>query len=143
MHDGGAGGEVGAEAHTGCVGDAHPFGQDVVEHPRELVDAGDNNSVALERHAKRTEVIGVYGTGVGPDDDRQGAEESVEVDAVGLHEQVAEQVQTQVGVGYVLRCGIQIDLDGDAFGADTAAFIRAQVFFEVGGCVVRVGALGN
>ena len=49
VHHRRAGGEVGAEAHARGVGDPHPVGHDVVEQPRELVDAERRDAVALQR----------------------------------------------------------------------------------------------
>ena len=48
VHDRGALGEVGAEPHPVAVGDADAGGDDVVDHPRELVDA-EHGDVADRR----------------------------------------------------------------------------------------------
>ena len=94
-----AGREVRAEAHARGVGDAHAVGHDVVEQPRELVDAVRRDAGALQGRAQAREVVGVHRAGGRPGDDRQVGEDAVEVDRVRRDEQVAQQVQAQVGVG--------------------------------------------
>ena len=48
---------------------------------------------ALQAGARGLQHRGVHGAGGGPGDDRQVAEDAVEVDAVGGDEQVRQQVQ--------------------------------------------------
>ncbi len=90
MHHGGAGREVGAEADSGCVGDTYAVGADVVQQTRELVDARDGDAGALERGAQAGEVGGEDGARVGPGDDGELCEETVEVEGVRRDNEVAE-----------------------------------------------------
>ena len=86
VHDRGARGEVGAEAHAVGVGDAHAGRHDVVGHPRELVDA--ERPATGPRASSRTRVSSKPSTAHGPcgrpHDVGQHAEDAVEVDRVGL-----------------------------------------------------------
>ena len=116
VHDGGAVGEVRAEADPVGVGDPDAGGDDVVDHPRELVHAVDGDGAApAQPGAGQLEVLDGGGAEVGPDDVGELAEDAVEVDAVRLDQAVREQVQAQVGVGGVGRRLVEVDLDEDDF----------------------------
>ena len=89
-------GEAGERARR--IRDADTVGDDEVGHARELVDALDGDAGLLQAGPPGAQGVGVHGARVRPRDDRQMAEDAVEVDRVGLHEQVREQVQAQVRV---------------------------------------------
>ena len=106
VHDGRALGEVGAEADAVGVGDPHARRDDVVDHPRELVDAVAPTAArpaARKRSRTAASVGGVDRAGARPGDVRQHAEDAVEVGARAGGQPVREQVQAQVGVGGVGR----------------------------------------
>jgi len=98
VHDRGALGQVGAQAHVRGIADAHPRGQDVVGHARELVHAEDLQYLALSAQsgADVGDVLHADRTAAGPGVVRQLAENAVEVDPVGTDQAVTEQVQAQV-----------------------------------------------
>ena len=70
---------------------------------------------------------------VGPDDVGQGGEDAVEVDRVGCHEPVAEQVQTQIGVGGVGRRRVKVGDDEHHGLRDLADLVLAGEFGDRGG----------
>ena len=112
MHDGGALGEVRAEADPVGVGDPDAGGDDVVHHAGELVHAVDGDGTALAQPgAGQLEALDGGGPEVGPHHVGEFAEDPVQVDAVRLHQAVGEQVQAQVGVGGVGRGLVEVDLD--------------------------------
>jgi hypothetical protein len=104
VHHRGALGQVRAEPDPVRVRNSDAAGQDVVDHPRELVDAEHGHrptqpqpgSHALEPGDRARPVVG-------PHDVREQPEHPVEVDLVRAHQPVAEQVQAQVDVGRVDR----------------------------------------
>lgn len=97
VHDRGAFGEVGTQTDAVGVGNAHTGGNDVVNHPRELVHAEDHNVAALaQARAGQFEAVNRGGAEVGPHNVGQLAEDTVQVDAVRLDQAVREEVQTQV-----------------------------------------------
>ena len=134
VHDGGAGGEVGAEAHARGVGDPHPVGHDVVEQPRELVDA---------RHARCRARCSA-----GPESRRSRPDAPVRRSSrrrsagapkrpsrlivFGLHEQVAEQVQAQVRVRGGGGRGIEVDLDRHELDGTSRRASRSGERLELG-----------
>ena len=110
VHHRGAAGQVGAEAHPVGVGDAHAGRHDVVGHPGELVDPEHLHRARLAQpQPGALEALDGAGAEVGPHDVGEHAEDAVEVDGVGRDEPVREQVQAQVGVGGVGRCGVEVD----------------------------------
>jgi hypothetical protein len=118
VHDGRAFGQVRTEAHPVGVGDADTGGQDVVGHPRELVDAEDADVAVCRREAQPGELEALHGAGAGagPHDVGEQAEDAVEVDAVRGDQPVAEQVQPQPDVVGVGRGGLQVLDDGEDDG---------------------------
>ena len=81
VHDGGAGGQVRAEADPVGVGDPDARGGDVVGHPRELVDAVHLEVQALGAGAEphRLEVVDGDRAERGPGDVGEQAEDAVQV----------------------------------------------------------------
>ena len=79
-------GEVGAEADPVGVGDAHAGRDDVVDHPRELVDAEHGRPAPRtpQPRADRSKPSTAHGPAVGPGHVGEQAEDAVEVDAVRL-----------------------------------------------------------
>ena len=99
VHDGGAGRQVGAQPHPVGVGDAHPGGQHVVDHPRELVDAVDGHrSLAAQPRAHRLETLDRAGSVISPHHIGQHPEQAAGVQPVRRHQAVRQQMQSQVGV---------------------------------------------
>ena len=103
VHDRGSGGQVGAEADTGGVGDADPAGCHVVEHRGELVEAVDVGMTTGGQQAQPggVEVLGVAGALAGPGDVAEQSEDPVEVQAVGSGQPGRQQVEAQVDVAGV------------------------------------------
>jgi hypothetical protein len=100
VHDDGAAAEVSAEPHAVGVGDAHPAGDDVVGHPRELVEPEDLHGPSRGARCQPylLEVVDRTGPEVGPDDVVEQPEHVVEVGAIGGHEAVGQQVQAQIDI---------------------------------------------
>ena len=71
--------------------------------------------------------------GVRPRDGGQVGEDAVQAQAVGLHEQARERVQTQVGVGGGGHRSIQIDAQLHELDGDAAALVGAGVRTPGGG----------
>ena len=112
-----------------------PPGSDVVDHPRELVDAVDGD-VPVRRAQpppRRLEVGDGARAGAGPDDVRQDAEDPVQVDRARRDEAVAQQVQPQVGVRRVGRRRVEVDLDPAELDADVADVVGALRLLPRGG----------
>ena len=87
-----------------------PGRHDVVGHPGELVDPEHLHRARLAQpQPGALEPLDGAGAEVGPHDVGEHAEDAVEVDRVGRDQTVREQVQAQVGVGGVGRCGVQVD----------------------------------
>ena len=113
VHDGGAGGEVGAEADPVGVGDAHARS---ARRSRSSAGTCRRRRPATGRRPRRRSRVALEAV-----DRRRGrrwsrrrwqhAEDAVEVDRVGLHQAVREQVQAQVGVGGVGRAARRGRLD--------------------------------
>ncbi len=122
VHDGRAGGQVGAEPDPVGVADAHPAREHVVDHPGELVDRVDGHRAAgPQPGADVLEALDLAGAVVGPHDVGQQAEDAVEVGLVGLDQTVGEQVEAQVGViGVGRRVGQLADPDLDGHDLDIA-----------------------
>ena len=132
MHDGRPAGEVRTEADPGGVGDAHTAGNHVVGHPRELVHAphGHRSPAAEQAQPRRLEPVHRARPLAGPHHVGQHAEHPVEVEPVRRDQPVGQQVQAQVGIGRVRRCGVESDDGAHDRTPDTPplvpAFQRAQ-----------------
>lgn len=100
VHDGGTFRQVGTEAHTSSVSNPQATRAYVVDHLRELVDAVNDECLALGIcvHLTFVDFIWPHRSPVGPSDVRQDTEDAVEVDAVRVHLAVRQQVKTQVGI---------------------------------------------
>ena len=132
VHHGGALGQVRAEAHAVGVGDPHAGRQHVVGHPRELVDAVHlDRSEGAQPQPGLLETLDRAGAHAGPDHVAEGAEHAVEVDRVGLHEAVGEQVQPQVGVARTGGRGVEVDLHEPHLGAHAARGVVAREGLEL------------
>ena len=123
---------MGAEAHAVGVGDPHPGRQHVVGHPRELVDAVHlHRAERAQPQPGLLEALDGAGPDAGPDHVAEGAEDAVEVDRVGLHEAVGEQVQPQVGVARAGGRGVEVDLHEPHLGAHAARGVVAGEGLEL------------
>ena len=136
MHDDGAFGQVSAETHTARVADADSLRQHVIGHARKAVDELHLQPGPLQLEPIRLGERRIDGAAIGPCDNGQDAEDAVEIDAVGLDEPVAEQVESQIGVFDSRGCCIKIDLDVARLDVDTA-----PVIFIAGQRVARDPAL--
>ena len=106
VHDRGALGQVRTQPDPVGVGDPDAGGQDVVDHPRELVHAEDGHvpvGGAEQRATGRGQVGGEHRAGGGPGHVGQQPEDAVQVGAVRTDEPGGQQVQPQVGVVRVDR----------------------------------------
>ncbi|MPM19882.1 hypothetical protein SDC9_66309 [bioreactor metagenome] len=128
VHDGGALGQMGTEPGPVGIGEAYATRDDIVDHPRELVDR-EHRDVTLPSPQPRPgglEVVDGTRAGRGPHDVRQHAEDTVQVERVGPDQGVTEQVQAQVGVGGVGRRRVQVDHGEHRLCAHPACLVRHQ-----------------
>ncbi len=115
VHHGRAGGQVRAEPHPVGVGDPHTGGHHVVGHPGELVHPVHRQVSAggpLD-HPQLVHPLRWARPGGRPGHVGQLAEDAVEVELVGSHQAVGEQVQPEVRVGRVLDRVVQRADHGD------------------------------
>src|SRR5674476_30876 len=83
VHHRGALGEMGAQTHPVGVGDPDAGRDHVVHHPRELVDAEDRRSVAVDRAQPQPGLLEPFGRArpaIGPHDIGQYPEDTVQVE---------------------------------------------------------------
>src|SRR4029453_6572844 len=90
--------QVGAQPDAVAIGDPHTGGDDVVDHPRELVDAEDGDVPDGGPQPVGVEPGGLDGAGAGPGHVGQQPEAAGHVRAVRLDQPVREQVQPQPDV---------------------------------------------
>ncbi|MPN03441.1 hypothetical protein SDC9_150671 [bioreactor metagenome] len=124
MHDRGAFGQVRAQPHPGGIGNPHSGGDDIVEHPRELVqrEHGQAAAVAPQVGPDLIEGLDMTRPGCRPHDIGQDGEDAVDVDRARLAQPVAQQMQPQVGVLGGHRGRIHFDDGADDFGGGLTSF---------------------
>ena len=122
MHHRGAFTDVGAQAHTGAVGDAHTGRHHVVGHLGELVHREYFQQLALQAcfQLALCQLGQVDGTLAGPGHVRQQREDAGQVQAVRLGQAMRQQVQFEIGLGGAGQGRVAIEEGGDqrlvAFG---------------------------
>src|SRR5665647_2157996 len=149
VHHRGALGEMGAQTHPVGVGDPDAGRDHVVHHPRELVDAEDRRSVAVDRAQPQPGLLEPFGRArpaIGPHDIGQYPEDTVQVETVRAHQPVREQMQPEVGIGGARRRAGQLDLGRHHLGPHAAGLVgvgqRPQAVQQLG-VVGRVRAEGR
>ena len=86
------------EANTPSISDSDPRGSDVVQQGPKLVKTGECRTLVLQGKAVGGEVRGLNRSPGGESNNRQEGEDPFEIEGVGLHEGVTEQMQTQISV---------------------------------------------
>ena len=134
VHHGGAGREVGAEAHPVGVADPDPGGHDVVDHARELVDAEDLHGPAGARAGPgELEALDGAGTPGGPHDVGEDAEDPVEVEGVRGGETVESRCRRRYASGASAGAVSEVDRGGHQLAADLADLVLADQGLQLGG----------
>jgi hypothetical protein len=100
VHHRGASGEVGTEPDPIGVRDANTVGHDVVGHSRELVHAQHHHGMPRGSHRRppAIEALDRARPGGGPHHVVEQPEHVAEVDAMGRHQPMGEQVEAEVDV---------------------------------------------
>src|SRR5665811_2032955 len=121
-----------AKPYAISVGDPYPARHDVVDHPRELVDAEDREVLAREPAGAPygLEVVHRARTGTRPHDVGQDPEDAVEVHLARLHEPVAQEVESEIGVWNARGRRVEVDLDDHGLGTRLAAGVGRHLEHE-------------
>ena len=122
VHHGGAFADIGAQAHTGAVGDTHAGRHHVVGHFRELVHREHFQQLALQACFQLAfgQLAEVDGALTGPGHVGQQRENAGQAQAVRLDQTMRQQVQLEVGLRGAGQRGVFSQEGGDqrvvAFG---------------------------
>ena len=145
VHHRGAAGQVRAQPHPVGVGDAHPGRHDVVGHPRELVDPvhRDRPVPGQQPQPGRLEPVDGARPDAGPHHVGSTPKMPSRLSPCGRDQPVREQVQAQVGVDRVGRCGVEVDHHVHHVLAHAAARVAPWPRGQVGRCAVRALRLGR
>ena len=137
MHHGGATCEVGAKPNAAGIGNAHARWHHVVGHARKLVDAVNNEVLALAQQVVANIVQGVQcnWADTRPSNVGEQTKCAVQVDGARQADAMRQQVQAQVHIGGACWRGISIDHECGRHDGNAAVRISRRLSFcwRVGG----------